>query len=147
MDKSFLKEYSTFYSVMVVWNIVKYKQYYSFINKIQSGKVIKLFMIIRKILENLKKILENTSFTRKSWRTPDYCYIRQNTWFLYSRHTECTTLLKYSIFHTVKPLITNTSEEFIKCRLNNFSMSCILYYVNFRICKNKKKAMNMLEQF
>ena len=23
---------------------------------------------------------------------------------------------------TVKPLITNTSEEFIKCRLDNFSM-------------------------
>ena len=25
--------------------------------------------------------------------------------------------------NTVKPLITNTSEEFIKCRLDNFSMS------------------------
>ena len=37
----------------------------------------------------------------------------------------------------VKPLITNTSEEFIKCRLDNFSMSFILYYVNFSICKNK----------
>ena len=32
-----------------------------------------------------------------------------------------------SIFSTVKPLITNTSEEFIKCRLDNFSMSFILY--------------------
>ena len=30
---------------------------------------------------------------------------------------------KYSINATVKPLITNTSEEFIKCRLDNFSMS------------------------
>ena len=39
--------------------------------------------------------------------------------------------------HTVKPLITNTSEEFIKCRLDNFSMSFILYYVNFGICENK----------
>ena len=40
-------------------------------------------------------------------------------------------------FGTVKPLITNTSEEFIKCRLDNFSMSFILYYVNFSICENK----------
>ena len=38
---------------------------------------------------------------------------------------------------TVKPLIRNTSEEFIKCRLDNFSMSFILYYVNFSICENK----------
>ena len=29
-------------------------------------------------------------------------------------------------FYTVKPLITNTSEEFIKCRLDNFSTSFIL---------------------
>ena len=27
------------------------------------------------------------------------------------------------VLYTVKPLITNTSEEFIKCRLDNFSMS------------------------
>ena len=39
--------------------------------------------------------------------------------------------------YTVKPLITNTSKEFIKCRLDNFSMSYILYYVNFSICENK----------
>jgi len=39
--------------------------------------------------------------------------------------------------HTVKPLITNTSEEFIKCRLDNFSISFILYYVNFSVCENK----------
>ena len=39
--------------------------------------------------------------------------------------------------HTVKPLIMNTSEEFIKCRLDNFSMSFILCYVNFSICENK----------
>ena len=49
--------------------------------------------------------------------------------------------------HTVKPLITNTSEEFIKCRLDNFSMSLILYYVNFSICENKQTAMNMREEF
>ena len=48
---------------------------------------------------------------------------------------------------TVTPLITNTSEEFIKCRLDNFSMSFILYYVNFTICDNKLIAMNMREQF
>ena len=40
-------------------------------------------------------------------------------------------------FCTVKPLIKNTSEEFIKCRLDNFSMSFILYYVNISICENK----------
>ena len=39
--------------------------------------------------------------------------------------------------YTVKPLITNTSKEYIKCRLGNFSMSYILYYVNFSICENK----------
>ena len=39
--------------------------------------------------------------------------------------------------HTVKPLITHTSEEFIKCRLDNFSMSFMLYYVNVSICENK----------
>ena len=40
-------------------------------------------------------------------------------------------------YTTVKPLITNTSKEFIKCRLDNFSMSFILYYINFSICENK----------
>ena len=39
-------------------------------------------------------------------------------------NTPCTL---YNTFYTVKPLITNTSEEFIKCRLDNFSMSFILY--------------------
>jgi len=43
-------------------------------------------------------------------------------------------LLKYN---TVKPFITNTSEDFMKCRLDNFSMSFILYYVTFSICENK----------
>ena len=51
----------------------------------------------------------------------------------------CRKLLNLvkSLDHTVKPLITNTSEEFIKCRHDNFSMSFILYYVNFSICENK----------
>ena len=35
-------------------------------------------------------------------------------------------MLLLLFFDTVKPLITNTSEEFIKCRLDN-SMSFILY--------------------
>ena len=34
---------------------------------------------------------------------------------------------------TVKPLILNTSKEFLKCRLDNFSMSFILFYVNISI--------------
>ena len=45
--------------------------------------------------------------------------------------------LKSLTLSTVKPLITNTSEEFIKCRFDNFSMSFILYYVKFSICENK----------
>ena len=39
--------------------------------------------------------------------------------------------------NTVKPLITNTSIEFIKCRLENFTIYLtILYYVKFSICEN-----------
>ena len=30
-----------------------------------------------------------------------------------------------AFLYTVKPLLTNTLEEFIKCRLDNFSMSFI----------------------
>ena len=45
------------------------------------------------------------------------------------------TLRSFDPKFTVKPLITNTSEEYIKCRLDNFSMSFILCYVNFSICK------------
>ena len=43
----------------------------------------------------------------------------------------CRKLLNLvkSLDHTVKPLITNTSEEFIKCRLDNFSMSFILRFI------------------
>ena len=44
--------------------------------------------------------------------------------------------IKENKYDTVKPLITNTSEEFIICRLDNFSMSFMLYYVNFSICEN-----------
>ena len=43
--------------------------------------------------------------------------------------------------------MANTSEKFIKRRLDNFSMSFKLYYVNFSICENKQIAMNMREQF
>ena len=39
--------------------------------------------------------------------------------------------------NTVKPLILNTSKEFMKCRLDNFSMRFILLYVNLSICNNK----------
>ena len=52
------------------------------------------------------------------------------------KETDAIILMIFNCF-TVKPLITNTSEEFIKCRLDNFSMSFILYYVNFRISENK----------
>ena len=34
----------------------------------------------------------------------------------------------------------------MKCRLDNFSMGFILFYVNLSICE-KKIAMNMREQF
>ena len=46
-------------------------------------------------------------------------------------------LLRLKLFTTVKPFVKNTSEEFIKCRLDNFSMIFILNYVNFSICENK----------
>ena len=37
----------------------------------------------------------------------------------------------------VKPCMLNTSKEFMKCRLDNFSMGFILIYVNLSICENK----------
>ena len=46
-------------------------------------------------------------------------------------------LFNQYIHDTVKPLITNTSEEFIKCRLDNFSMSLILIYRKFQYLQNK----------
>ena len=61
-----------------------------------------------------------------------------NVFFIkgFTVETEITTLISIDL-DTVKPLIRNTLEEFIKCRLDNFSMSFILYYVNFSICGNK----------
>ena len=50
-------------------------------------------------------------------------------------------------FYQISYNETLTSEEFVKCRLDNFSMSFILYYVNFNICENKWIAMNVREQF
>ena len=39
--------------------------------------------------------------------------------------------------YTLKPQILNTLKEFMKCRLDNFSMDFILFYVNLNICENK----------
>ena len=50
-------------------------------------------------------------------------------------------------FSTVKLVILNTSKEFMKCRLDNFSMGFILFYVNLSICELRKKDMNIREQF
>ena len=41
----------------------------------------------------------------------------------------------------------NTSEEFIKCCLDNFSMSFILFYIKLSICENNSIVMNMRHQF
>ena len=60
---------------------------------------------------------------------------QSKNWIVITKMYKLCTLK--CVLHTVKPLITNTSEEFIKCRLDNFSMSFILYYVNFSICENK----------
>ena len=35
----------------------------------------------------------------------------------------------------------------MKCRLDNFPMDFILFYVYLSICENKEIAMNMREQF
>ena len=54
---------------------------------------------------------------------------------------KCQNLLFFITFEnnlsTVKPLILNTSKEFMKCRIVNFSMGFILFYVNLSICENK----------
>ena len=34
----------------------------------------------------------------------------------------------------------NTLKEFMKCRLDNFSMGFILFYVNLSICDNKNNS-------
>ena len=44
-----------------------------------------------------------------------------------------------AVFLTVKPLNFNTLKEFMKCRLDNFSMSFILFYENISICENNKQ--------
>ena len=72
----------------------------------------------------LVKILQNSA---------QFCTVQKIHFTVYCKLTPHY----FSRLSTVKPLITNTSEEFIKCRLNNFSMSFILYYVNFSICENK----------
>ena len=38
---------------------------------------------------------------------------------------------------TVKPYISHTSKEFLKCFLANFLLGFILFYLNFSIFKNK----------
>ena len=55
-------------------------------------------------------------------------FLKKNTGIEKLKTAEYRRLKKY----TVKPLITKTSEEFIKCRLDNFSMSFILYYGQFQ---------------
>ena len=49
------------------------------------------------------------------------------------------------MYGTVKPLIFNTSKEFMKCRLDNVSMGFILFYEHLSICE--KKTMNMQDKF
>ena len=41
------------------------------------------------------------------------------------------------MYGTIKSLISVTYEEFIKCRLDNFSMGFILFYENLSIGENK----------
>ena len=77
--------------------------------------------------------------------SPSQISFEEDSVFRTILHLNIYACLKAEI--TVKPLITNTSEEFINCCLDNFSMSFILYYVNFSICENKEIAMNMRKQF
>ena len=51
-----------------------------------------------------------------------------------------------SSFNTVKPLILNKSKEFMKCRLDNFSMDFILFYVNLSIYKNKAPYNHLIKK-
>ena len=39
--------------------------------------------------------------------------------------------------YTVKPQILNTSKDFLKCRLDSFSMGFIRLYLDLSYCKNK----------
>ena len=74
-------------------------------------------------------------------------------WFSLYKYMENPALSRFenclSCHHkyTVKPWMSHTSKEFIKCRLGSFSMGFTLLYLNLSICKNKWIAMNMWEQF
>ena len=87
-----------------------------------------LFISLLRIFEVTKSKYYNTSL-----RNQDPKMIVTTHLFL---HRFWIVFLHIYIY-IVKPLITNTSEELIKCRLDNFSMSFILYYVNFSICENE----------
>ena len=71
--------------------------------------------------------------------SPPFMYSTKNVLICKTHINPPVYRLRHDYFgiDTVKPLITNTSEEFIKCRLDNFSMSFILYYINFSVCENK----------
>ena len=75
-------------------------------------------------MENCRKSLQEVGFVEEKGKQNFYNVL---SFFMHIKTTP----------DTVKPLITNTSEEFIKCRLDNLSMSFILYYGNFSICENK----------
>ena len=88
----------------------------------------------------------STNWDRKGWPGSQILMYYGCPWTMYQWYDFSAlshTNMRNTFFrlitrnHTVKPLITNTSEEFIKCRLHNFPMSFILYYVNFSICENK----------
>ena len=87
---------------------------------------------------NLKNVI--TSFTQLFTSVVRLIAIQVGHSYLHSMYVQRNLGVFRFInmgFTTVKPLITNTSEEFIKCRLDNFSLSFILYYVNISICENK----------
>ena len=93
---------------MLVCRIVKYKLY-TFINQIQVGRWLnylswfeKSWKMWRKSAKSWGEILENTSFTRKSWRTPDYCYTRLNTWFLYSSRDTANIIMYFLLYLNTK---------------------------------------------
>ena len=69
------------------------------------------------------------SFTTKSNYSmqTNTCSRKQMENVLYFFNLTSKNIFGHQVFanhlSTVKPLITNSSEEFIKCRLDNFSMS------------------------
>ena len=58
--------------------------------------------------------------------TLKHIFINMDTETLKYIHIHIYIYERRALYYTVKPLITNTSEEFIKCRLDNFSMR---YYI------------------